>query len=143
MNGDSRETGKRTPAGDPEPSVFSTEFNREGIKLGSAVGRSLGVVPSRALAEVCYRDFWGVGKRDALVASLDDPAFDSHYQLATPTAANRFNLRPQVVARGLCGMAESARAGRGATVQWAEREAQGRLDQHGSRALGGAHAPLP
>jgi predicted helicase len=35
MNGDSRETGKLTPEGKPDPSVFSTEYNREGIKLGT------------------------------------------------------------------------------------------------------------
>jgi predicted helicase len=30
MNGDSRETGKLTPEGKPDPSVFSTEYNRGG-----------------------------------------------------------------------------------------------------------------
>ncbi|MGD0998726.1 MAG: N-6 DNA methylase, partial [Thermoleophilia bacterium] len=38
MNGDSRETGKLTPEGEPDPSVFSTERNREGIRLGTAIG---------------------------------------------------------------------------------------------------------
>ena len=30
LNGDSRETGKRTPDGRPDPSVFSTKYNKEG-----------------------------------------------------------------------------------------------------------------
>jgi predicted helicase len=38
MNGDSRETGKLTPDGRPDPSIFSTPFNREGIRLGTAIG---------------------------------------------------------------------------------------------------------
>lgn len=38
LNGDSRETGKLTPDGKPDPSVFSTEFNREGIRKGTAIG---------------------------------------------------------------------------------------------------------
>ena len=38
LNGDSRETGKLTPEGKPDPSVFSTEYNREGIRVGTAVG---------------------------------------------------------------------------------------------------------
>jgi predicted helicase len=38
MNGDSRETGKLTPDGKPDPSVFSTAFNREGIRVGTAIG---------------------------------------------------------------------------------------------------------
>ena len=37
LNGDSRETGKITPDGKPDPSVFSTEYNREGIRVGTAV----------------------------------------------------------------------------------------------------------
>jgi hypothetical protein len=38
LNGDSRETGKLTPDGRPDPSIFSTPFNREGIRLGTAIG---------------------------------------------------------------------------------------------------------
>jgi len=37
LNGDSRETGKLTPEGAPDPSVFSTPFNREGIRTGTAI----------------------------------------------------------------------------------------------------------
>ena len=37
LNGDSRETGKVTPEGKPDPSVFSTEFNKEGIRVGTAI----------------------------------------------------------------------------------------------------------
>jgi Type ISP C-terminal specificity domain len=37
LNGDSRETGKTTPDGLPDPSVFSTPYNREGIRKGTAV----------------------------------------------------------------------------------------------------------
>ena len=33
LNGDSRETGKQTPEGKPDPSIFSTEQNREGIRV--------------------------------------------------------------------------------------------------------------
>ena len=35
LNGDSRETGKRTPTGESDPSVFSTPLNPAGIKLGT------------------------------------------------------------------------------------------------------------
>jgi len=38
LNGDSRETGKTTPEGLPDPSVFSTESNKEGIRVGTAIG---------------------------------------------------------------------------------------------------------
>lgn len=38
LNGDSCETDKLTPDGRPDPSIFSTPFNREGIRLGTAIG---------------------------------------------------------------------------------------------------------
>ena len=72
MNGDSRETGKLTPDGKPDPSVFSTEWNREGIRVGTAIG--LFVKRSRARdseTAVRFRHFWGATKRADLLASLD------------------------------------------------------------------------
>ena len=38
LNGDKYRTGKVTPDGKPDPSVFSTEKNREGIQVGTAIG---------------------------------------------------------------------------------------------------------
>jgi len=37
MNGDKYSTGKTTPEGDPDPSVFSTDYSRIGIQVGTAV----------------------------------------------------------------------------------------------------------
>ncbi len=37
LNGDKYKTGKKSPDGTPDPSVFSTEFNREGIQIGTAI----------------------------------------------------------------------------------------------------------
>jgi predicted helicase len=37
LNGDSRETGKVTPEGLPDPSAFSTPFSKEGIRVGTAI----------------------------------------------------------------------------------------------------------
>jgi len=37
MNGDKYKTGKLTPEGLPDPSVFSTDKNREGIQVGTAI----------------------------------------------------------------------------------------------------------
>jgi hypothetical protein len=37
LNGDKFKTGKVTPEGEPDPSVFSTESNREGIQVGTAI----------------------------------------------------------------------------------------------------------
>ena len=100
LNGDSRETGKLTPEGLPDPSVFSTAYNREGIKQGTAVSLLIkrGDVPSPSSgsegAQVLYRQFWGTEKRGVLLASLGDAQFDSHYQIADASAQNRYSFRP-------------------------------------------------
>lgn len=97
LNGDSRETGKLTPAGEPDPSVFSTQFNREGIRLGTAVGLFVRSRGRTATPPVHYRDFWGARKREDLVASLGDAGFANSYIEANPTVVNRFSFRPQAV----------------------------------------------
>src|SRR6266446_6557297 len=88
MNGDKFETGKRTPDGEPDPSVFSTDFNREGIQVGTAITtlvrksthtgtQFLSARASDAatadIRSVHYRDFWGAEKRIDLLRSLEDP----------------------------------------------------------------------
>jgi predicted helicase len=96
LNGDSRETGKLTPDGHPDPSIFSTPFNREGIRLGTAIGlfaRTQQRSGERA-RHVRYRDFWGARKREELLQSLDIPNFEDPYATATPVAENRFSFRP-------------------------------------------------
>ena len=90
MNGDSRETGKLTPEGTPDPSVFSTEWNREGIRVGTAI--SLLVKRAReqtADARVRFRHFWGTDKRNDLLASLEVEDFDSQYEITSPNKENR------------------------------------------------------
>ncbi|MDR5729719.1 MAG: type ISP restriction/modification enzyme [Terriglobia bacterium] len=95
LNGDSRETGKRTPDGEPDPSVFSTEYNKAGIRLGTAIGLFAKTGEEETQAVVRYRDFWGADKRSALVKTLEDEKnFDDQYQLANPHRDNRFSFRP-------------------------------------------------
>lgn len=101
MNGDSRETGKLTPEGKPDPSVFSTEYNREGIRVGTAIGLLVKTGRRRTaedLPVVRFRHFWGATKRTELLASLETKDFDAQYRVATPTKENRWSLRPMEVA---------------------------------------------
>jgi len=104
MNGDSRETGKRIPRGRgllnegaPDPSVFSTDFNREGIRLGTAVSLFVRQRQRADTPMIRYRDFWGVGKRRKLLESLNAPDFAADYTTSHPTAANRYAFRPYTV----------------------------------------------
>ncbi|MBN1887423.1 MAG: N-6 DNA methylase [Thermoflexales bacterium] len=98
MNGDSRETGKLTPDGKPDPSVFSTEYNREGIRVGTAIGMMVRKAKRDTPPTVRFRPFWGVTKRADLLASLDAQDLDARYQLANPNKSNRFSFRPSDVA---------------------------------------------
>jgi hypothetical protein len=98
LNGDSRETGKLTPDGKPDPSVFSTEYNREGIRLGTAIGLMVRKAERSAAPTVYYREFWGVTKRADLLKSLEVEDFDAQYELVTPDKKTRFSLRSSKVA---------------------------------------------
>ena len=93
LNGDSRETGKLTPEGKPDPSVFSTELNREGITLGTVIGLMVRKERREAVPEVLYRDFWGTSKRADLVASLGVAHSAEDYRPSQPTPENRFSFR--------------------------------------------------
>jgi len=97
MNGDSRETGKTTPDGSPDPSVFSTESNPEGIQLGTAIGLMVRREKRAHPTIVRYREFWGNNKRTDLVDSLKSRNIDSEYQISKPSRANRNSLRPTSV----------------------------------------------
>ncbi len=94
LNGDSRETGKRTPSGDPDPSAFSTATS-DGIRLGTAVGMFVRRGSDRREPVVRYRDFWGARKREELLKSLNVPAIDQSYEAASPRHSTRYNFRPQ------------------------------------------------
>lgn len=70
LNGDKYKTGKVTPWGEPDPSVFSTDWNREGIQVGTAVALLARTGANEGTGAVEYREFWGRAKREALLASL-------------------------------------------------------------------------
>ena len=96
LNGDKYKTGKKTPEGDPDPSVFSTEKNPAGIQVGTAIAllerRPAKRSPLRRAvsdgnrqhnpaeganyqprAELSFRHWWGKEKRAELSESLEKP----------------------------------------------------------------------
>jgi hypothetical protein len=93
MNGDSRATGKRTPDGRPDPSVFSTEYHSVGIKVGTTIATLVRTSPRRQAPTVCYRDFWGISKRQDLLESLAG-GINPDYLTALPSSENKFSFRP-------------------------------------------------
>jgi len=85
LNGDKYKTGKLTPDGDPDPSVFSTEKNREGIQVGTAVAllvRRAGDRSSQNLVE--FTDHWGAKKLSELVARIDSSDSGGSVQWSPP-----------------------------------------------------------
>lgn len=96
LNGSKFETGKVAPDGSPDPSVFSTEANREGIQVGTAVAL-LVKRKERDAGRVLYRDLWGPEKRALLLSSIEEIAAERGYAPAAPTIANRLSLRPGIV----------------------------------------------
>lgn len=66
LNGDKFKTGKVTPDGDPDPSIFSTEMNRAGIEVGTAIATLVRKQKSRGTKTVRFRNLWGKDKKERL-----------------------------------------------------------------------------
>lgn len=84
LNGDKYKTGKTTPEGKPDPSVFSTEHNREGIQVGTAIACLVRRKQHVIAGSVAYRDLWGEGKRRELAAQADDDSSVAYHEVHPP-----------------------------------------------------------
>ena len=71
LNGDKYKTGKVAPDGSPDPSIFSTEHNREGIQVGTAIATLVRKKPSRSTTNVQFRNLWGRDKRRQLLETAE------------------------------------------------------------------------
>ena len=75
LNGDKYRTGKVTPDGDPDPSVFSTKDDPVGIQVGTAVATLVRKESHQTSQHVGWRDLWGTGKLQELEESAaSDPS---------------------------------------------------------------------
>jgi hypothetical protein len=97
MNGDSRETGKLTPEGQPDPSVFSTDQTRVGIRVGTTIGLMLRLEKRDKQTTVYFRNFWGTTKRADLLKSLKAKRFNAQYDRVLSTKLTRYSFRPSGV----------------------------------------------
>jgi len=97
LNGDSRETGKTAPDGRPDPSIFSTEYNREGIRVGTAIGLFVRKREGGEKKKIFFRHFWGTAKREDLLSSLAEEDCAARYEVVHAGAANQYSLRPAEV----------------------------------------------
>ncbi len=110
LNGDRDETGKRTPTGRPDPSVFSTGGS-DGIAEGTAVTimvRRPGREPDAPPATVTYRSMWGRTKANDLTRiregeAPEDQESDASARPVDPTPDNFHAFQPVVVGKGYYG----------------------------------------
>ncbi len=90
LNGDKYKTGKLTPEGEPDPSIFSTEWNREGIQVGTAIGLLVRKQDSKSARVVEFQNCWGKTKREDLIGSIEKP----RYTAVTPNAEIGLSFLP-------------------------------------------------
>ena len=88
LNGDKYKTGKVAPDGSPDPSIFSTDHNREGIQVGTTIATLVRKRDHANSGKIEVRDLWGRHKRQALLDTSETNAADL-YQSVKPV----FELR--------------------------------------------------
>ena len=69
LNGDKYKTGKTTPDGDPDPSIFSMPEDPVGIQVGTAITTLVRKNDHAPTGTIGFRDLWGQAKREELTTS--------------------------------------------------------------------------
>ena len=74
LNGDKYKTGKTTPDGAPDPSIFSTPGNAVSIQVGTAITTLIRKADHKPADTVGFRELWGQAKLSDLTATAEvDP----------------------------------------------------------------------
>jgi hypothetical protein len=84
LNGDKYKTGKVTPDGDPDPSIFSTDRNREGIQVGTAIALFARKEAHEPAPAVRFRHLWGKTKREQLIETAQQDGVTQYEEVAPP-----------------------------------------------------------
>ena len=71
LNGDKYRTGKTTPDGTPDPSIFSTPSDPVGIQVGTAITMLVRKTDHAPTETVGFRNLWGQAKHEDLTASAE------------------------------------------------------------------------
>ena len=82
LNGDKYKTGKTTPEGSPDPSIFSTSEEPVGIQVGTAITTLVRKTDHRRAQSVGFRHLWGQSKHDELVATSESQPKDLYAGIA-------------------------------------------------------------
>ena len=71
LNGDKYKTGKVTPDGSPDPSIFSTDGDPVGIQVGTAIATLVRKADHTPSEEIGFRHLWGQAKPEELIATAE------------------------------------------------------------------------
>ena len=82
LNGDRFKTGKTTPQGTPDPSIFSTHEDPVGIQVGTAIATMVRKANHAPAKFVAFRHLWGQSKHDELVATSESQTEDLYAGVA-------------------------------------------------------------
>ena len=84
LNGDKYKTGKTTPDGSPDPSIFSTPGDPVGIQVGTAITTLVRKADHSSAETVGFRHLWGQGKHVDLTETAETET-DTLYDTVEPS----------------------------------------------------------
>ena len=96
LNGDKYKTGKTTPDGTPDPSIFSTPSDPVGIQVGTAIATLVRKAEHKPVKTVGFRHLWGQAKHAELTATAEDEP-SALYNGIKPDLRLRLPFKPIVV----------------------------------------------
>ena len=82
LNGDKYKTGKTTPEGAPDPSIFSTPEDPVGIQVGTAIATLVRKADHAPAQSVGFRHLWGQAKHGDLTATSETDPQDLYGEVA-------------------------------------------------------------
>ena len=99
LNGDKYKTGKTTPEGAPDPSIFSTPEDPVGIQVGTAIATLVRRADHVPAPQVDFRHLWGQSKHSELVETAES-APDDLYGGVAPLLSLGFPFAELAVSDG-------------------------------------------
>ena len=98
LNGDRYRTGKVTPNGQPDPSIFSTPGDPVGIQVGTAIATMVRNAEHAPAESVGFRHLWGQAKREELTAT-EESELSTLYDQICPNSDLGLPFAPMAVNR--------------------------------------------
>ena len=99
LNGDKYKTGKTTPDGDPDPSIFSTPEDPVGIQVGTSITTLVRNADHSPTKSVGFRHLWGQTKLEQLDKTAET-APETLYENVSPPLPLGLPFAPIAVGEG-------------------------------------------